>query len=66
MKLLILQQIDPHTRENIGGLYINPSHISALIPKRIVQASYTIILLSNGIEYLTPFPIIEILEMLEN
>jgi hypothetical protein len=66
MKLLMLQRIDPHTKENVGGLYINPSHISALIPKRIAQYSYTSILLSNGIEYLTPFPISEILEMLEN
>ena len=68
MKLIQLQRLDPTTKDNQGGLYINVDHISALIPfmdydtknNRVV---WCYVLLSNQIQYLTPFSVQDIYEL---
>lgn len=64
MKLIQLQRLDPLNHENIGGLYINPCHISAIFPHKVTRG-FTWLELSNGCQYLIPIPIHELLDVLQ-
>jgi uncharacterized protein YlzI (FlbEa/FlbD family) len=59
--MIQLQYIDVNTKENQGGLYINSNHISSI---RNYKDTYTAILLNNGIEYVVPFEVSEVLDMI--
>ena len=59
MKLIQLQRLDPITKDNQGGLYINVDHISALIPytdydTKNNRVFWCYVVLSNQIQYLIP------------
>lgn len=64
MKLIMLQRLErvPNTIDeytNTGGLYLNIDHISAIIPD---GQHRTLVAMSNGMIYLTPFSIVGLLD----
>lgn len=69
MKLIQLQRLDPITKDNQGGLYVNVDHISALIPfmdydTKNNRVFWCHVLLSNQIQYLTPFSVQDICDLI--
>ena len=60
--MIMLQRLDEQSNENLGGLFIEPSHISALVPE---LRDITRIVLSNGHSYRTPFSVVEIIELMK-
>jgi hypothetical protein len=67
--MIMLQRIDRNTHENIGGLYLNPSYISELVPRMSPKNDGTNfwcwVHMNNGNTYLTPFGVTEILDMIK-
>lgn len=71
--MLMLQQLDPTTKENLGGLFINPDFISEIIPVQSEKCAYDgsrifwcQIVMNNGGFYLVPFGVMEITDMLRD
>ena len=69
MKLIQLQRLCPSTLVNQGGLYINIDHISALIPYKTCNSKgetvfWCNVLLSNQVQYLTPFSVQDICDLI--
>jgi uncharacterized protein YlzI (FlbEa/FlbD family) len=62
--MIMLQQLDPQTKENLGGLFINPEFISEIIPQSEFGGPDPIlrcqIIMNNGNFYLVLFCVSEV------
>jgi len=60
---IMLQRLDKDTKENLGGLFVVVDKIEALVP--IVGEKCCEVHLVSGESHLTPFEVVEIVEMVE-
>jgi len=71
MKFIQLQRLDPVSLENMGGLYLDPNFIAALVPRlkrenSNIAFTYCEVVMSSGLCYSTPFQVIEILDIIRD
>lgn len=66
--MIMLQRLDPETKEFLGGLFINPEFISEIIPQSEFGGPEPIprcqIVMNNGHFYTTPFCVSEVTDMI--
>lgn len=67
--MIQLQRLHHASYENLGGLYLNPSNISELVPLMSQRNDGTKfwcwVHMNNGNTYLTPFCVTEILQLIQ-